>query len=505
MEFHEKLELLMHIYRLSNVKLARGTGVDPSLVSRWRSGDRVPSARSSTAADIGAFLAGTKLLPLDAALLRQTLALGDAENAALAGAITAWLRAENIVSIQSPSPAPAAPETAAFTGAAGIVGTMARLLRHEVPEQPGPVNLWPFVQRGTPAEHEIFIGENGKRKAVLSFLHKLQSSPRALDVFILTGRNGDWMRSDASFPALWQSALLALLQKGHKLHIVLPEPELTDALKSWLSMPLFFTARCRVYSLPHRMADTLMVAQGHAAALSYGVGPKDEITLLFSGIMDSSHFEAVFHNWLREGAPVLSTVEDVNMLHERMYHLEQLPKAYYLAHNTLSAVFLPDSDMAELLAEIPLTDRQTKLVRQSKRKDTLEALLKQSTWAEVVPLGRLQAELVIDGTELGLPRDMRLTPKMRQRMLENIIALMAKYENLHILFLDAEALPVQIFYKQGAGAYFTPPQKQELEPGRPAAAFAGMPEGLADLEQWFTAHRYDRDETLKTLRTLAEA
>ena len=69
MRFCDKLNLLMQITRISSVALARGTGVDPSLVSRWRSGERNPSKRSHTAEDVGAFLSGAVLLPADRGLL----------------------------------------------------------------------------------------------------------------------------------------------------------------------------------------------------------------------------------------------------------------------------------------------------------------------------------------------------------------------------------------------------------------------------------------------------
>ncbi|MDW7661634.1 MAG: hypothetical protein SCL54_09485, partial [Bacillota bacterium] len=43
----DKLNLLMNFFEISNSKLARAISVDPSLISRWRTGDRVPSKSSN--------------------------------------------------------------------------------------------------------------------------------------------------------------------------------------------------------------------------------------------------------------------------------------------------------------------------------------------------------------------------------------------------------------------------------------------------------------------------
>ncbi len=44
--FRDKLILLMDLYKVSNSQLARGINVDASLISRWRSGQRVMAANS---------------------------------------------------------------------------------------------------------------------------------------------------------------------------------------------------------------------------------------------------------------------------------------------------------------------------------------------------------------------------------------------------------------------------------------------------------------------------
>ena len=47
MAFHQKLNLLMDQFHISNSKLSKELNVDASLVSRWRNGQRIPSTRSA--------------------------------------------------------------------------------------------------------------------------------------------------------------------------------------------------------------------------------------------------------------------------------------------------------------------------------------------------------------------------------------------------------------------------------------------------------------------------
>lgn len=508
MLFCEKLDRLMKIYRMNNVTLARGTGVDASLVSRWRSGSRVPSARSGVPEDIGAFLAGAPILPLDESMLHQTLGCAPDERDEMGRVIAEWLKADHIISFPAAVPKPSEPPPhKEYMGAAGTVGRMAHVLGRDTPDNVGPVNLWPYVQRGNPAEHEVFSGESGKRKAVISFLHKIQNAPRPLDIFILIGASQDWITRDETFAALWPRCLLAMLQRSHRLHIVVPEAELGDALKSWLALPLFHTSQCRIYAIPERSVDTLVVAQGYAAVLSYGVGPKEEATLLFSGVMDSSTFEAVFHRWLKNGYPVLFTCEEAKGFADRLLALEGRSGAYYQARNSFSALCLSEPALRALLAEAQIPEANEYVARHLRRLSAMETQLAAHDWVEILPRRVLDTAardggMTLDGRELGLERDLFAPPETVKAMLGVLIARLEACPRMHVILPDTELLPIQIMYKESAGAYFTLAQP-DAPASRPAGVFLGQPDGLRALGEWFSSMSYDREETLRLLRNCA--
>ena len=103
-----KLKTLMSIYRISNVTLARGVGADPSLVSRWRSGEREPSGEMLR--DIAGFLSGLQMLPHDKTVLSQTVGAPCGEREGTFEALLRWLCGK-AVSPPSEILAPASPES----------------------------------------------------------------------------------------------------------------------------------------------------------------------------------------------------------------------------------------------------------------------------------------------------------------------------------------------------------------------------------------------------------
>jgi len=108
-----KIKTLMSIYRVSNITLARGVGADPSLVSRWRSGEREPS--EEMLGDIASFLSGQQMLPHDRAALSQTVGADCKGREDTAEAILRWLCGK---AVPAPEADPAAKPEPPNTGLA---------------------------------------------------------------------------------------------------------------------------------------------------------------------------------------------------------------------------------------------------------------------------------------------------------------------------------------------------------------------------------------------------
>ncbi|MDR0248403.1 MAG: hypothetical protein LBI44_01900 [Oscillospiraceae bacterium] len=507
MRFCDKLNLLMQITRMSGASLSRGTGVDPSLVSRWRSGERLPTKRGHAAGSIGAYMAGVELLPADRELLTRTVGFSGLSDGDLAQAITVWLQSDDIVLLKNTDktradtpPAPAADTARGMGNASELVGTMARLLGSPPPPDTGPVNVWPYVQTGQPAEHSVFLGEKGKRQAVFGFLHAVQSSARPQDIFILINRSMRWIKDDPTFESLWGRSLASLLQRGHRVHIAVGKEYLSESLDTWLALPLFAYSSCRVYAVAESPADMLIVARGYAAVLGYDVGQAEEMTLLFRGVMDTSLFDAVFHSRLKEGEPVLFSCDTRSVYCERRLQTEEREGAYYIMKNTLSPMFVPHEVLLRALERAGVSDKRAVLEYNAARRELFERCVAYHLWVEILPRNLLRSlsagSLTVGGGELAIERDLVLEGGDTASVLRVVTDLMRRYANFHLVWPEPADFPIQIYLKSAVGAYFSLP---EHTPGRPAAVFTGRPDGLRLLEDWFTSHTYDRDKAISAL------
>ena len=72
MSFELRLKKLMHIYNVTNKHLANELNVDPSLISRWKNGHRIPSEKYDQIRDIASFFIG-----LNQTIEQQTTSIFD--------------------------------------------------------------------------------------------------------------------------------------------------------------------------------------------------------------------------------------------------------------------------------------------------------------------------------------------------------------------------------------------------------------------------------------------
>lgn len=75
MQFNEKLDLLMKIQNVTNSRLARSLSVDPSLVSRWRTGARKPSQKNDYIKEITTYFTAHAKMDFQKAALYEIMGL----------------------------------------------------------------------------------------------------------------------------------------------------------------------------------------------------------------------------------------------------------------------------------------------------------------------------------------------------------------------------------------------------------------------------------------------
>ncbi len=482
MTFSEKLKRLTDIARVSNITLARGLNVDPSLVSRWKSGGRLPTALEETAATLAGFFSTLELYSQDRALLLETLALpAQATSRELSDALRSYLLDAPTASKTAPKPVDA--------GLTLLLGLTNLLTRDSDTTPLGPINLWPRVLKGKPQNHETFHGHKGKRQAVINFFHAVLSSGKASDVFLLSPDSPRWIQEDPQFSLLWEKSLRALLRQGCTVFLTIARPETPEALLSFLAShrQMFesgrFFAKCLTPtasgqrpSAPESISTapmapgtspflpTVFAAHNQAALFSL-FGDSESyapVTLLYSNVDDVQFYEnmarailsqasplahasvaeppAPLPAWENRQAPLLSIVPKPGPL--------WLPDSYFQA----LPVFAGNPNHPALLA---LHTRRVRLEEHLRAGLPWVELWPESLWAALARDEGLPVSL----WELGLGETV-LTGEDLRATLAHMRQWLRRYESLQLRLTNAFPAELCVTWKDSVGAQFLPPKSE---------------------------------------------
>ena len=271
MNFHEKLTLLMHLYSLPNNKLAKALSVDPSLVSRWKSGARELPQKSEYVMDIARYFTYhcqdvTSLCEiLD---IRKERAVSSKE--ILLQALWKWLSDEK---------SPTADLANRF---------IAELNQNKISKLPpfNPEHLNQY-NAGIRLSVDAYRGNEGKRYAVLRFLEEVISCKKKSTLLLYSDEPMDWIIEDSNFSLLWAQLLIEVIKAGHRIVIIHTVTrnikELLVAIERW--MPLYMSGSIEPYYYPGYSESifkrSLFVAPGIAGISSNTISPSETSEQLF--------------------------------------------------------------------------------------------------------------------------------------------------------------------------------------------------------------------------------
>ncbi len=460
MTFAEKLTTLMNIYRLPNIAIARGIGIDPSLVSRWKTGQREPADGEETATALADYFAQAPLLVHDRILLTQTLGGASLDSQeALTAALTRWLsgRAASQPSIGSAS------DTLLWDG-------FMQLFAHpRALSSPGPINLWPRVQKGAPFNHEGFTGHAGRRQAAINFFHLVLSGGKRHHVGLLLSSDVTWITEDPAFAVLWEKTLRAMVVQGCHVTMIHPAPDSATAFLSLLNAywPLYQTGRFVSRLMPSARAQpdqpTLFASDGVAAMVSYfSDQPKlKATTLLFQNAPDSRLYSNLF-NVLAEQAVPLAHVSARETLSTPVVWSDA-PYATVAPHP--GSLWVPEEVAARCLprpapGQPPLAERQKAFLAYLEGGGQWLELWP-ATWFEDIKAAaaQRQIEFTVSSDEWG-GGEVRLTGEDARITLLYMSNLLRKYTGLKAACVTLPATGLRIVRKSAGELLFLPAEEE---------------------------------------------
>jgi transcriptional regulator with XRE-family HTH domain len=198
MQFKDKLNQLMEQFHISNSKLAKEINIDPSLVSRWRNGDRVPTMRSSHIPSIASYFLSLNGYSYQQEYLRHILEEQKTELPNVSDQVALlsdWLIRDTA------STSLVRPFVSSEEYAEVLLQQIQGLVKDKPAQSAIPNFDLPISALTTQSKKEVhmFPGNSNKRKAVLYILSSVLKCEEKTELFLMSDEDMSWLTEDRHF------------------------------------------------------------------------------------------------------------------------------------------------------------------------------------------------------------------------------------------------------------------------------------------------------------------
>lgn len=301
MDFSNKLNMIMTILNCNNSRLGRGINVDPSLISRWKSGSRKLKPNSPYIPLIVDFLLRTEPMAYQVESINNMLGTefqlkkyGDI--CKFKNALIEWLSSpnESLINYRASS---SDQNSLKFN-------TLMEKLSDFSFEDTSKISIpqsSSIKNTGRETTLSVYSGIEGKRNAVLNIMNTLLSSDKPRELLCFSDENVEWLTGDRDFYLKWAFLMKAAVNAGHKIkiiHIINRSPnEIMEAIDQWA--PLHLTGKLESYYMPKYVANRIKK--------SFWVIPN----ILASGAITASPDELCECTYISEDEEIVNNMEGV--------------------------------------------------------------------------------------------------------------------------------------------------------------------------------------------------
>lgn len=447
--FAEKLNDLMRLENVTNARLARALRVDASLISRWRSGTRVPAGDTEYIGLLASFFAAGATQEYQRAEIRK---LSGSEAASLEQAVADWFRQ--------------GAEDAKRQSLSSLLQNLSRPGRSYFDCGSASVRL----QTSAVRNGQYFAGVGGRRQAVLLLLALAAQRAAPCEMILFCDEVLDWVAQGKYFYEQLLSLFQAVVDKGGALKFIHPSTRGRDrvatSVEAWL--PFYLTGAVEVYNCgkyrDNLFQRLLLVIPGVGAVDSGGlVGSESTATFLFTDPIPveglARQLEAVLK--LCQSSMNICRTADALTTTEVMADYWSKEGEILYKGNVLQLNTLPGEMLDELLEQVALPEAQRRDVAQAIRTRTENFFrsIEKNVCIAMVPLHSPEevaaGSVCFSNAELLLGVNLPYTVDQYARHLANIIAIMQVNKNYHFQVIEEAWSSVLIMSKLGAGTVFS--------------------------------------------------
>jgi hypothetical protein len=457
MHFNEKINLLMKMANTTNSKLAAALNVDPSLISRWRTGAREPGDDSRYIQQIGVYFASQARQDFQrVALLELTGHQMEDKNVSesvIATYLNRWLSNEAKISSES------------VQVLLDSIGTVGETL------PPSPDVPFPTEPHGQSVDFQTFSGHAGLRSATIKLLIRaLQSERVNAKMLLFSDEPMDWIVENPIFARQWYILMSTCIRRGLKINVIhtlsRDSNELAIAVQRWL--PFYMTGAIVSYYYPEKRDDlfhhTAFVIEGEAVVSSTSVRGQGHDTVQYLYTTDPASVKAAeitFETQRLLCKPLVRTYtgEDTQKFIDEQLNLFTSYRTKGIGMQSLLINGMPLDLLESMLIreQIPPVLREELLENQSRRLKASEEHLKHTPFQLVISLPRitdvLKGRVPALVPELLTHRKFTYHPMEYHAHLMALIDMLAKYKQLDMVILPNKHMlhTVQLFAMDQGG------------------------------------------------------
>lgn len=510
MNFSDKLNYLLNLYKINNAKLARAINVDPSLISRWKSGIRVPPQNSNYLTDIAKYFLTLTTSTYQTEKLNELLKIDLPQGQAgsiphLIQVLSDWLVTESDLNKLDTASSKYSPTP---ENAVNIINNISKIVALTGSSKDSSLHVKPQVEDicffpGQIRKHELFKGREGKRQAVLNFLNTVLASPKPLELLLTSSEDVRWMTEDKEFLQTWAKTLKTIIDLGHSItiiHVVNRDTsEIMSILNYW--MPLHLTGRLKSYYHPkyveNKLKSSYFIIRDVASIVSFSSDgyERNDATLFFNDPFETKIFEENILTYLSECKPLMNiyTENNVSDYYKQLIYLEESTGVSYKTNNQLFGLFMSKELTQKLLEGIE--NKETHLSVLYRRTEVFQVNLSRYKHIFVLPIELLDRivfnrEYIFPGIEILQKEDVKIKGIDLILYFENLIKYLKEYENLEIYLSgnvgETRINKVSISYKENNTSSFT----TYLPDGSPIAVVLNEANILNSLELYFEDYFY---------------
>jgi len=436
MPFSDKLNILMKIQHVSNVRLAKALAVDASLISRWRTGTRVPPKNNNYIKAIASYFATQAKMDYQKAALYEIMGKTNDKSREeipfLCNCLYTWLCDE-------------APSNTQFID--GFINKLTMFGKSKISLPQIEEN--DTYSHGLPLNAEIFSGIEGKRKGVLRFLAAVSAQKKPCTMLLYSDESMEWLTEDKAFYMKWGAMLIDIISKGHRIKIIhtinRDLSEMLSAIDRWL--PLYMTGAIEPYYYPryhaHIFRRTMFIAPDVAALTSNSLTEysKNADQVFYTDSNRIASLTDEFNAYLGLCRPLMQIFNQNNIdtFYDLQLEFEDQSGNCITFYNMLSSVTIPESMFSRLLDQSALDAalKEKLMTAHLKRIKAFESNLKHSIHTDIIslpsPSNFANLESLVKPIDFFYEVNLYYAQSDFAEHVQNVIRFMEKYSNYNLI------------------------------------------------------------------------